>query len=142
MCRLATKIRAQSPNNAHQYHCSPTRHRPNVSSDDRKAEEKKVEKHSEQPKAEAAVKRNADVHSTNPSSQANGNVVSAENAKIRSPKVETSDKLLKGDASEKNQSPDRKDPMSPKVDPSEKKTQSSIENGDMRKGDDSRAFVS
>ncbi|XP_071316514.1 MAP7 domain-containing protein 2a isoform X2 [Trachinotus anak] len=130
--KLASKIRAQSPSNAHQYHGSPTRHRLNVSSDDRKAEEKKVEKHSEQPKAETAVKKNTDLNSTNTSSQAEQNVVDAEITKTRSSKGETTDKRLKGDASEKNQSPDRKDQMSPKVNSSEK-TQSNFQDGDVKK---------
>ncbi|XP_023277308.1 MAP7 domain-containing protein 2-like isoform X2 [Seriola lalandi dorsalis] len=131
--KLASKIRAQSPSNAHQHHNSPTRHRPNMSSDDMKAEDKKVEKHSEQTKAETAVKKNTDVSSTNPSSLAERNVVNDEITKTRSTKAETSDKRLKGDTSEKNQSPDRKDHMPAKVDSSEKKTQSNIQDGDMKK---------
>lgn len=128
-------MRAQSPNNAHQYHYSPTRHRPNLSADDRKAEDKKVEKLSEQSKAEAAVKKNTDINSTNPPSQAEKNVVNVEITKsTNSPKGETFDKRLKGDTSEKNQSPDRKDHMSPKVDPSEKKTQNNAQDGDKKKG--------
>ncbi|XP_070774158.1 MAP7 domain-containing protein 2a [Enoplosus armatus] len=129
--KLASKMRAQSPNNAHQYHYSPTRHRPNLSSDERKAEDKKVEKHSEQSKDETAVKKNTDINSTNPSSQDEKNVV--EITKSRSSKGETLDKRLKGDTSERNQSPDRKDHMSPKVDSSEKKTQSNAEDGDKKK---------
>ncbi|XP_040907481.1 MAP7 domain-containing protein 2a [Toxotes jaculatrix] len=127
---LTSKIRAQSPSNAHQYHYSPTRHRPNVSSDgDRRVEDKKVEKHSEQSKPETPVKKNTNINSTNPSSQAEKNVVSNEITKTRSPKGETSEKCLKGDTSEKNQSSERKDHMSPKVDSSERKTQSSVHDG-------------
>lgn len=138
-------MRAQSPSNAHQYHYSPTRHRSNLSPDHRKAEDKKVEKHSEQSKAETAVKKNTDINSTNPPSQAEKNVVDVETTKSRTPKGETFEKHLKGNTSEKNQSPDRKDHMSPKVDPSEKKTQSNAQDGDKKKGgrytNDSRVFV-
>ncbi len=138
-------MRAQSPSNAHQYHYSPTRHRPNLSPDGRKAEDKKVERHSEQPKAETAVKKNTDINSTNPSSQPEKNVVDAEITKSRTSKGETFDKHLKGDTPEKNQSPDRKDHTSPKVDSSEKKTQSNAQDGDVKKGGrythGSRAFA-
>lgn len=112
-----------------------------MSSDDRRAEEKKVEKHSEQSKAETAVKKNTDINSMSPSTQSEKNVVNAEIAKTRSSEGETSDKHLKGDTSEKKQSPDRKDHVSPKVDSSEKKTQSNIQDEDKEKGDDSRVFV-
>ncbi|XP_031175884.1 MAP7 domain-containing protein 2-like isoform X4 [Sander lucioperca] len=128
--KLASKMRAQSPSNAPQYHNSPTRHRPTLSPDDRKAEDKKVEKHSEQSKAE---KKNADINSTNPSSQDEKNVVNTEIIKPRSSKGEILDRHFKGDTSEKNQSPDRKDHMSPKVDSSEKKTQSNAQDGDKKK---------
>ncbi|XP_044077548.1 MAP7 domain-containing protein 2a isoform X2 [Siniperca chuatsi] len=131
--KLASKMRAPFPSNAHQYYYSPTRHRPNLSSDERKADNKKVEKHSEQSKDETAVKKNADINSTNPSSQDEKNAVNAEITKSRSSKGETFDKHLKGDTSEKNQSPDRKDHMSPKVDSLEKKTQSNAEDGDKKK---------
>ncbi|XP_038565064.1 MAP7 domain-containing protein 2a isoform X2 [Micropterus salmoides] len=127
--KLASKIRAQSPNN----HYSPTRHRPNLSSDDRKAEDKKVEKHSEQSKDETAGMKNTDINSTNPSSQDEKNVVNTESTKSRSSKGEAFDRRLKGDTSEKNQSPDRKAHMSPKVECSERKTQSNTEDGDKKK---------
>lgn len=120
-------MRAQSPNNAHQYHYSPTRQRPNLSTDDRKAEDKKVEKHSEQSKAETAVKKNTD--STNPSSHIEKNVANVEITKSRSSKCETL-----GKDAEKNQSPDRKEHMSPKGDPSEKKMQSNAQDGEKKKG--------
>lgn len=125
-------MRAQSPSNGHQYHYSPTRHRPTLSTDDRKAEDKKVEKPSEQCKTETAVKKNTDINSMNPSSQAEENVV--EITKTKSSKGETFDKRLKGDTSEKNQSPDRKDHMSPKADSSEKKTQNNVQDGEKKKG--------
>lgn len=132
MCRLASKVRAQSPSNAHQYHYSPTRHRANLSPDERRVEDKKVEKHSEQSKA---VKKNTDINSTNPPSQDEKNVANAEITKSRSSKGETLDKHLEGDTSEKNQSPDRKDHMSPKVDSSEKRTQNNTQDGDKKKGE-------
>lgn len=132
-------MRAHSPSNAHQHHNSPTRHRPNTSSDERKADDKK-EIHSEQSKAEAAVKKNSDINSTNPLSQAEKNVVNIEITKTSS-KGELSDKRLKGDTTEKTQSPDRKEHSSPKVNVSEKKTQSNVQDGDKKKGDDSRVFV-
>ncbi|XP_032390163.1 MAP7 domain-containing protein 2a isoform X5 [Etheostoma spectabile] len=128
--KLASKMRAQSPSNTHQFHNSPTRHRPNLSPDDWKAEDKKVEKHSEQSKAE---KNNTGINSPNPSSQHEKNVVNTEIIKPRSPKGETLDRHFKGDTSEKNQSPDRKDHMSPKVDSSEKKMQSNSQDGDKKK---------
>ncbi|XP_018546783.1 MAP7 domain-containing protein 2a isoform X3 [Lates calcarifer] len=129
--KLASKMRAHSPSNAHQHHNSPTRHRPNTSSDERKADDKK-EIHSEQSKAEAAVKKNSDINSTNPLSQAEKNVVNIEITKTSS-KGELSDKRLKGDTTEKTQSPDRKEHSSPKVNVSEKKTQSNVQDGDKKK---------
>ncbi|XP_029375295.1 MAP7 domain-containing protein 2a isoform X2 [Echeneis naucrates] len=129
--KLASKIRAQSPSNAHQYHNSPTRHHVNMSSDE-KAEDKKLDKHSEQSKAEMSLNRNMVNSSTNPSLQTEKNGVNTEIIKTRSSKGETSDKHLKGDMSEKRQSPDIKDHMSPKVD-SSLKTQSSVEDRDTKK---------
>ncbi|XP_044227803.1 MAP7 domain-containing protein 2a isoform X2 [Thunnus albacares] len=129
--KLASKMRAQSPSNAHQYHYSPTRHRPTLSTDDRKAEDKKVEKHSEQCKTETTVKKTTDIKNMNPSSQAEENAV--EITKTTSSKGETFDKRLKGDTSEKNQSPDRKDHMSPKADSSEKKAESNTQDGEKKK---------
>nr|XP_046266691.1 MAP7 domain-containing protein 2a isoform X2 [Scatophagus argus] len=117
--KLAAKMRSQSPSNAHQYHHSPTRHRPNLSTDDRKAEDKKVEKQSEQSEHESAVKKKSD-NSTVSSSQAEKNMVNGEIAKSRSSKGETFDKHLRGNRPEKNLSPDRKNDTSPKVDSSEK----------------------
>ncbi|XP_053298174.1 MAP7 domain-containing protein 2a [Pleuronectes platessa] len=131
--RLASKIRAQSPGNAHQYHNSPTRHRPNKSSDDKKAENKKVATHGERSKAETALKKNTDTEGSNPSLQAEKTVVNTEITKTRSSKAETSDKRLRGDTPDRIQSPDRKDHLSPKVDSSEKKTQSNVEEGDKKK---------
>ncbi|XP_076606131.1 MAP7 domain-containing protein 2a isoform X7 [Chaetodon auriga] len=130
--KLASKMRSQSPCNAHQYHYSPTRHRPNLSADDRKPEDKKVEK-LEPSKDEATVKKNADNNVTSPSSQAEKNAVNAEIIKSKSTKGETFDKRLKGDTPEKHQSPDRKDHMSPKADSSEKKTQSNAQDADKKK---------
>lgn len=139
--RLASKIRAQSPSNAHQYHCSPTRHRPNVSSEDRKAENKKVEKQSDQSRAETPLEKKKDTSGTNPSLQAEKNVANTEINKTKFSKGEKSDKRLKGDTCENNQSPDRKDHVSPKVDSSEKKTQSVVQDEDKKKGDYSRVFI-
>ncbi|XP_034463490.1 MAP7 domain-containing protein 2a [Hippoglossus hippoglossus] len=131
--KLASKIRAQSPGNAHQYHNSPTRHRPNMSSDDKKAENKKVAKHGERSKAETALKKNTDTKGSNPSLQAEKTVANTEITKTRSSKAETSDKHLRGDTPDRIQSPDRKDHLSPKVDSSEKKTQSNVQDGDKKK---------
>ncbi|XP_035522781.1 MAP7 domain-containing protein 2a [Morone saxatilis] len=131
--KLASKMRAQSPSNAHQYHYSPTRHRPNLSSDDCKAEEKKVERHSEQSKDETAVKKNTDNNSMNTALQAEKNAVNAETTQPKSPKGETFDKPLKGDTCDKNQSPDIKDHMSPKVESSEKKMQSNAQDAHKKK---------
>lgn len=126
-------MRAQSPSNAHQYHYSPTRHRPQPSTDERKAEDKNVEKQS---KHETVVKKNTDNNFTHPSSQAETNVLNAEITKPRSCKGQSFDKHLRGNTSEneKNQSPDRKDHMSPKVDYSEKKMQANAQNGGKKKG--------
>uniref|UniRef100_A0A3Q3MG68 MAP7 domain containing 2a n=2 Tax=Mastacembelus armatus TaxID=205130 RepID=A0A3Q3MG68_9TELE len=123
-------MRAQSPCNAHQYHHSPTRHRSNLTSDDKKPEDKTVAKHDEQSKTETAVKKNVCI---NPSSQTDKNVDNVENAKTRSSKDEAFDKHLKSDTSEKNQSPERKTDMSPKVDSSEKRMQSNVLDGDKKK---------
>ncbi|XP_035481657.2 MAP7 domain-containing protein 2a isoform X3 [Scophthalmus maximus] len=131
--KLASKIRAPSPSNAHQYHCSPTRHRPNVSSEDRKAENKKVEKQSDQSRAETPLEKKKDTSGTNPSLQAEKNVANTEINKTKFSKGEKSDKRLKGDTCENNQSPDRKDHVSPKVDSSEKKTQSVVQDEDKKK---------
>lgn len=119
-------MRAQSPSNAHQYHCSPTRHHPSLSSDDRKTEDKKVD----QSKAQTTMRKNTNINSTNPTSQTEKNVVNTDITKTRS----FCDKHLKGDTSEKNQSPDRKVSMFSKVDSSEKKVQSNIHDGDENKG--------
>nr|XP_020488984.1 MAP7 domain-containing protein 2-like isoform X7 [Labrus bergylta] len=62
--RLASRMRTQSPSNAHQYHYSPTRHRSNLSTDDRNAKDKKTEKHGEQSKTETAVKKNCEMNGT------------------------------------------------------------------------------
>lgn len=103
-------MRAQSPSNAHQHHYSPTRHLPKSSTDDRKTEEKNVEKPSK--------------HESKPSTQA------------KSSKGQTFEEHLRGTFSEneKSQSPDRKVHMSPKVDHSEKKIQMNAQNGDKKKG--------
>ncbi|CAB1421254.1 unnamed protein product [Pleuronectes platessa] len=60
-------------------------------------------------------------------------MVNTEITKTRSSKAETSDKRLRGDTPDRIQSPDRKDHLSPKVDSSEKKTQSNVEEGDKKK---------
>lgn len=69
-----------------------------------------------------------------PSSPAKKNVVNIEISKCRSPKGETSDKYLKGNTSERNQSLDKRDHMHAKVDSSEKKMQSNTQDGDKKKG--------
>lgn len=123
-CRLASRVRAQSPSN--QPHYSPTRHLLKPSTDDRKAEEKNVEKPS----------NHEGKPSTQPSSQAGNSVPDAEAAKPKSSKGQTFEKHLKGNFSEneKSQSPDRKVHMSPKVDHPEKKMQCNSQNGDKKKG--------
>ncbi|XP_074528401.1 MAP7 domain-containing protein 2a isoform X2 [Halichoeres trimaculatus] len=121
--KLASRMRAQSPSNAHQYHYSPTRQR---TTDNKKAEDKKT--NGEPSKAESAVKKNT-INGTSPSPQGEKNLV---NADVRSPKAETPEKRLKADTREKSRSPDRRDNMSPKVDPTEK-TQSSAQDGDKKK---------
>lgn len=122
-------MRAQSPSSAHQYHYSPTRHRPNLSSDDRKAEDKKVEKNCEQSKTETPVKKT--INSVNSSLQDEKNVVGVDIAKVKTSKGEH---FIKGDASEKNQSPDRKSHMPAKVGSPEKKMQNNIQEEEKKKG--------
>lgn len=142
-------MRAQSPSGAHQYHYSPTRHRPSLSIDDKKAEDKKVEKLIEQSKAENPTKKNSDTGSLNPSSPAEKshqkNMINSEITKNKSSKSEIFDKRLRGDTSETTHSPDRKEAISPKVDSLEKKVQSSVQDGDKKKGgcrtNDSGVFV-
>ncbi|KAF7670390.1 hypothetical protein LDENG_00299710 [Lucifuga dentata] len=133
---LVSKMHAQSSNSAH-HHYSPTRHRPNLSTDDKKTVDKKVEKRIEQSKPETPVKKNSDITSLNPSSSAEKshekNVISPEITKNKSSKGEMVDKRLKGDASEKTQSPDRKEVISSKVDSLEKKMQSNVQDGDKKK---------
>lgn len=119
MCRLASKVRAQSPSNAHQYHYSPTRHLPNLSGDDRRAKDKKVNKTCQQSKADTTLQRNADIDSSHSSSQTQKNVVYAETAKFKSSKEHFK--------SEKNESPDRRNHKD-----SEKK--SNVQIGDNTKG--------
>lgn len=128
VCRLSPRIRAQSPSNAHQYHYSPTRQRPNAS-DNRKAENDKVGKKGEHTKAETAAKKSADINSLISSPPAQKNMASTEIAKTKS-----SDKYLKGDTIEKCQSPERGNQLTSKGDPLEKMTQSNFQDGDKKKG--------
>lgn len=126
VCRLASKIRAQSPSNSQQYHYSPTRHRPPSSTGEKKADGKNVEK---QAKQEPVVKKSTDNNSMHQSSQAETNVP-------KSCRGQSLDKHLRGNTSEneKNQSPDRKQLMAPVVDSSEKKMQVTTQNDDRKKG--------
>ncbi|XP_068457191.1 MAP7 domain-containing protein 2a isoform X2 [Clinocottus analis] len=128
--KLASATRSHSPSNAHQYHYSPSRQRSTLSPDDRKPDDKVLERHSEQSKA---VKKNNDINSTNPSSQDVKNVVKTQITKSRPSQAETLDKHLRGDTSERNQSPDRKEHMSPNVDFSEKKMLTNAQEGDKKK---------
>ncbi|KAM3601843.1 uncharacterized protein V6R79_019839 [Siganus canaliculatus] len=125
--KLASRVRGQSPSNAHQYHYSPTR-RPHMSTDDRKAEDMK-----EKAKDDTTVKKTTNNNRTDPCSQAEKNVVNVDITKSRSSKGEAVDKRLKGELAEKSQSPDRKEPMSPKMDSSERKTQEQLQDGDKKK---------
>lgn len=126
ICRLASKIHAQSPSNSQQYHYSPTRHRLLSSTGEKKAEGKNVEK---QANHEPVVKKSTDNNSMHPSSQAETNV-------SRSCRGQSLDKHLRGNTSEneKNQSPDRKQLMAPVTDSSEKKMQANAQNNDKKKG--------
>lgn len=118
VCRLASKIRSQSPSNSQQYHYSPTRHRPPSSTGEKKADGKNVEK-----------QKSTDNNSMHPSSQAETNVP-------RSCRGQSLDKHVRGNTSEneKNQSPDRKQLMAPIVDSSEKKMLANAQNDDKKKG--------
>uniref|UniRef100_A0A3P9Q619 MAP7 domain-containing protein 2-like n=1 Tax=Poecilia reticulata TaxID=8081 RepID=A0A3P9Q619_POERE len=109
--RLASKTHTQSPSSSPQYHRSPTRCHPNQN-DDRKGEDKKLEKRGEQPKAESAARTNAETKNLNSSSQ--GQFV----------------RNLNRDTHEKNHSPDRRNQMSPRADPSERRLHVNGQNGD------------
>uniref|UniRef100_A0A669B8D2 MAP7 domain containing 2a n=1 Tax=Oreochromis niloticus TaxID=8128 RepID=A0A669B8D2_ORENI len=125
--KLPSRIRAQSPSNAHQYHYSPTRQRPNPS-DDKKTGNDKVGKKGEHTKAETAVKKSADINSLISSPPPQKSMASTEIAKTKS-----SDKYLKGDTIEKCQSPERGNQLTSKGDPLEKMTQSNFQDGDKKK---------
>ncbi|XP_043995859.1 MAP7 domain-containing protein 2a isoform X2 [Gambusia affinis] len=109
--RLASKTRTQSPSSSPQYHRSPTRCHPNQN-DDSKGEDKKLEKREEQTKAESAARTNAETKNLNSSSQ--GQLV----------------RNLNRDTHEKNHSPDRRNQMSPRADPSERRLHVNGQNGD------------
>ncbi|MED6257818.1 hypothetical protein ATANTOWER_031952, partial [Ataeniobius toweri] len=110
--RLVSKMRAQSPGGSPQYQHSPIRRQPNLS-DDRKGEDKKLEKKGEQFKAESAAKTNADTKNRNSSSQGQF------------------DKNLNRDTPERNHSPDRRNQMSSRMDSSERRLQVNGQSGDM-----------
>ncbi|KAM4727452.1 MAP7 domain-containing protein 2a [Anableps anableps] len=101
LCRLVSKIRAQSPSSPPQYHHSPTRRHPNLS-DDKKGDDKKLVK-KEQSKAESAAKTNAETKNLNSSIQGQF------------------DKSFIKDVPEKSHSPNRRNQMSPRMDSSERK---------------------
>ncbi|XP_032432921.1 MAP7 domain-containing protein 2a isoform X4 [Xiphophorus hellerii] len=109
--RLASKTRTQSPSSSPQYHRSPTRCHPNQN-DGRKGEDKKLERRGEQPKAESATRTNAETKNLNSSSQ--GQFV----------------RNLNSETHEKNHSPDRRNQMSPRPDPSERRLHVNGQNGD------------
>ncbi|KAM6907592.1 MAP7 domain-containing protein 2a [Xenentodon cancila] len=128
--KLASKMRGQSPSNSHQYHLSPSRHRSIPPNDDRKAENKI----GGPSKAEPVLKNDACRNNSNSSSQTEKNVARAEITNFtKSCKGEKFDKNLNMDSSDKNQSPARKNPMSPIVDSSEKKMQGNTQGGDKSK---------
>lgn len=130
-------MRSHSPSNGHQYHSSPTRHRPNPD-DSKKVQDKMVEKHGEESKTETAVKKNCEIDSSGPYLHAEKstekNLVNNEITKNRSTKAESCDKHLRSETPERNDSPDKKDPVSPKVDTLEKKIKSNDQDADKRKG--------
>ncbi|XP_028321615.1 MAP7 domain-containing protein 2a isoform X2 [Gouania willdenowi] len=103
--KLVSKVRSQSPINVQQNHYSPTRQR-------QKVDDKKLEKSCETSKADNTVKKNTDSHLA---SQAVKTVINASN------------KPSKGDPWDKNQCPDRKNHMSPKVE-----TKNSTEGGEKK----------
>ncbi|XP_054899703.1 MAP7 domain-containing protein 2a isoform X3 [Poeciliopsis prolifica] len=116
--RLASKTRTQSPSSSPQYLRSPTRCHPNQN-DGRKGEDKKLEKMGEQPKAESAARTNAEIKNLNSSSQ--GQFV----------------RNLNRDMHEKNHSPDRRNQMTPKADPSERRLHVNGQNEDKAVGNPS-----
>lgn len=101
-----------------------------MTSDDRKAENKKVE----QAKADTSVRKNTNINSSNTSSQAERIMANAEINKTKSSKGETFDKRLRCDTTENHRSPDRMAERFSKVDASEKKTLNNIQDGDIIKG--------
>lgn len=114
LCRLVSKIRAQSPGSSPQYHHSPTRRQPNLN-DDRKGGEKNLEKEGEQSKTETATKTTADTKNLNSSSQGQF------------------EKTLHKNTAEKNQFPDRGNQMSPRMDSSERRLHVNRQGGDKGK---------
>ncbi|XP_047235252.1 MAP7 domain-containing protein 2a isoform X5 [Girardinichthys multiradiatus] len=110
--KLVSKMRAQSPGGSPQYQNPQIRRQPNLS-DDRKGEDKKLEKKGEQFKAESAAKTNADTKNRNSSSQGQF------------------DKNLNRETPERNYSPDRRNQMSSRMDSSERRLQVNGHSGDM-----------
>lgn len=125
-CRLGSKLRPQSPGNTHY---SPTRYPPKYSTSDREAEEKTVERETKQ----MTEKKSTNNNIMHQASHAETNV---ELNKSGSCKGQVFEKHVKGNTAEqnKNQSPDRKSHMPPKMDSSEKKMQGNAQNGEPKKG--------
>lgn len=133
-CRLGSKLRSQSPGNMHY---SPTRYPPKYSTNDRRAEDKTVERETKQ---QVTEKKSADI--VHAAARAETNV---EMSKSGSPKGQVLERNVKGHVSEQNQnqSPDRKNHMSPKTNSSEKKVQGNAQNGELKQGtaDKDRALL-
>lgn len=125
-CRLGSKLRSRSPGNAHY---SPTRYLLKSSTSDRRVEEKTVEGETKQ----MTEKKSTNNNIMHPASRAETN---AELNKSGSCKGQVFEKHVKGNtaAQNKNQSPDRKSPMPPKMDSSEKKMLGNAQNGEPKQG--------
>ncbi|CAN9501419.1 unnamed protein product [Ophioblennius macclurei] len=128
--KLTTKVRSQSPSSARQSHPSPTRHHQNLLSDNGKVDDKTVGQNCEQSKAAETKVKNS---SSNTPPQVAKTPIAAEITKNKPSKSENIDRNLKGDTAEKCLSPDQNNQKAPKVDTSERKTQSSAQEGDKKK---------
>lgn len=125
-------LRSQSPGNTHY---SPTRYAPKHSTSDRRAEERSVERETKQQMTE---KKSTDNNVMHPASRPEANV---EMSKFGSCKGHVFEKHTKAHTSElnKSQSPDRKTPVPPKTDFTEKKV--NAQNGDPKQGTTDKELV-
>ncbi|XP_029029034.1 MAP7 domain-containing protein 2a isoform X2 [Betta splendens] len=86
--KLAASVRAQSPGNPRQHHCSPTRLHSHLSRDEKKAE---------QPRAEAAARKSASANSTNPASRGEKNDVGRTRSQDKNQSPDGKARIQEGD---------------------------------------------